>query len=175
MAFDPIVASGHRSALPHARPGHHVLREGDPVLLDFGCVVDGYASDMTRMVCIGRPPEGFEQVCAVIEEALATAFEAARTGIAASALDEAARNVIDAAGFGPAFSHSLGHGVGLEVHEWPSVSGRNEALLPDSCVVTLEPGIYLDGRFGVRIEDLVWLKPDGAENLTSLSRSVVYL
>lgn len=172
MSFDPIVASGAHSALPHARPSGRVIERGDLLLLDFGCVVDGYASDMTRMVSIGSPEPEVRAVYDVVRGALDDASGGARSGMGADELDLIARSAIERAGYGPAFSHSLGHGVGLDIHEWPGVSFRNPEPLPDGAVITLEPGIYLEGRFGIRVEDLVVLKPDGIEVITRLSRDL---
>ncbi|ACY48211.1 M24 family metallopeptidase [Rhodothermus marinus] len=175
MAFEPIVASGPNSALPHARPTHRAFDVGDVVLLDFGCHVDGYASDMTRTVVIGPPSREVEQVYETVRAAQEAALAIARAGITAAELDQAARAVIEAAGWGEYFTHSLGHGVGLQVHEWPRIASGNEEVLPVGAVVTIEPGIYLPGRFGIRIEDLIVLKPDGHENLTRLPRTLLIL
>lgn len=172
MSFDPIVASGAHSALPHARPTGRVIERGDLVLLDFGCVVDGYASDMTRMVSIGRPEADVLAVYDIVRGALDRASESARAGMGANELDRTARSEIERAGYGEAFSHSLGHGVGLDIHEWPGVSYRNPEPLPDGAVITLEPGIYLEGRFGIRIEDMVRLRPGHNEVITRLSRDL---
>lgn len=167
MAFDPIVASGPNSALPHATPTSRMLQAGDMLTLDFGCVVDGYCSDMTRTVAIGAVASEAETVYDLVNEARKTAIGAARAGMTSKALDHVARDVIGGGGYGPEFSHSLGHGVGLRIHEWPMVSYRTEEVLPAGAVVTIEPGIYLPGRFGVRIEDMIWLQEDGNERLTS--------
>lgn len=172
MSFDPIVASGANSALPHARPTGRVIARGDLVLLDFGCVVDGYASDMTRMVSIGKPEPDVQAVYDIVRGALDQASDAARAGITAIELDRTARSAIERAGYGKAFSHSLGHGVGLDIHEWPGVSFRNPEPLPDGAVITLEPGIYLEGRFGIRIEDMVRLRPGHHELITRLPRDL---
>ncbi|MEM1093484.1 MAG: aminopeptidase P family protein [Bacteroidota bacterium] len=172
QAFEPIVASGPNSALPHAHPSARVLREGDLVVLDFGCIVNGYASDMTRTVALGEVSAEARRVYEVVLEANKAAIDAAMPGMTSKALDAVARDHIDAAGYGEAFGHSLGHGVGLDVHEWPPVSFRSEDELPEDCVVTIEPGIYLEGRFGVRIEDMIWLRADGAQNLTSARKAL---
>jgi Xaa-Pro aminopeptidase len=170
MSFEPIVASGPNSALPHARPTGRTLEKGDVVVLDMGGVLDGYASDMTRVVALGRPDaearEVFELVLAAQERAIADA----RSGMASKDVDALARDVIREAGYGEAFSHSLGHGVGLQVHEWPRVSHAADYVLPPHCVVSIEPGVYLRDRFGIRIEDLVVLEEDGCRNLTQASK-----
>lgn len=166
MAFDPIVASGPNGALPHARPTDRVLEAGDLVVLDMGGVVDGYASDMTRTVALGEPGEEARRVYAVVREAQAAAIAAARAGMTGAELDGIARAVIAHHGYGDEFAHGLGHGIGLQTHEWPRVSFTNPAPLPAGACVTIEPGVYLDGRFGVRIEDIVHLRADGCTNLT---------
>jgi Xaa-Pro aminopeptidase len=175
MSFDPIVAFGPNTALPHARPSDRVLGSRDVVLLDFGCVVDGYASDMTRTIAIGDVDDDFREVYDLVARAQDSALKACRAGMAAADLDGAARGVIEEAGFGEYFSHSLGHGVGLETHEWPRVSRTSSDVITDGCVVTIEPGVYLPGRFGVRIEDMVVARPDGSENLTSTTRQLIVL
>ncbi len=173
MSFDPIVASGPNAALPHARPTDRALAAGDMVVLDFGCTVGGYASDMTRTVAVGEPGALARRVYATVLEAQEQALEAARAGMTAGALDAAARGVIERAGWGPQFSHSLGHGVGLQIHEWPRVGKDAEEILPEGAVVTIEPGIYLAGQTGVRIEDMVWLHADGCERLTAAPKALV--
>ncbi len=175
MAFDPIVASGPNGARPHARPSDRVLATGDLVVLDFGGVVDGYASDMTRTVALGEPGEEARRVYEAVRTAQARALEAARAGIKASALDAVARDELTAAGFGEAFPHSLGHGIGLRTHEWPTLSARSDDLLPEHAAVTIEPGVYLPGRFGVRIEDIVLLRTGGCDNLTSAPKDLIVL
>lgn len=175
MSFDPIVAFGENAALPHGRPTARALRNGDPILIDMGCFLAGYASDMTRMLSFGGARQDFLAAFDVVLDALNRAADAARSGIAASALDAVARGIIDTAGLGEAFSHSLGHGVGLEIHETPSVSYRTDAVLPEGAVITLEPGVYLPGQFGIRIEDMVRLRPDGNDSITAIPRDLVVL
>lgn len=175
MAFEPIVAAGPNGALPHARPTDRRIAPGDVVVLDFGCVVDGYASDMTRTVAVGEPPEEAHAVYRVVLAAQEAALAAARAGIASRDLDASARSVIEAAGYGEHFSHGLGHGVGLQTHEWPRVSYQVDYDLPEHAVVTIEPGVYLPGRFGVRIEDMVLLRPGGCDNLTRAPKDFLLL
>lgn len=175
MAFDPIVAAGAHGALPHARPTNRVIAKGDLVVIDMGCMLDGYASDMTRTVAVGEPGAEARAVYDVVLQAQVRALDAARSGIAANVLDAVARDLIAEAGYAEAFSHSLGHGVGLQVHEWPRVSYRTDEALPEGAVVTIEPGVYLPGRFGVRIEDMIWLRPNGARNLTRTPKSLLIL
>jgi Xaa-Pro aminopeptidase len=175
MSFDPVVASGPNSALPHARPTHRILKHGDPVLLDFGCFLDGYSSDMTRTVFLGEPAEEERRVYDLVVNAQERAIEIARAGISAKALDAAARDLIRDAGYAENFNHSLGHGVGLQIHEWPRVSYAVDYDLPAGCIVTIEPGVYLPGRFGVRVEDMILLTDSGCENLTRSSKGLIVL
>lgn len=175
MSFDPIVASGPNSALPHARPTDRRLSIGDVLLLDFGCIWNGYASDMTRTLRIGTRDDDVADVYQVVLGAQAKAILAARPGIESRDLDGVARSHITDAGYGDFFSHSLGHGVGMQVHEWPRVAQRSDDILHDSVVISIEPGIYLPGRFGVRIEDLVLLQPGGCVNLTRATKELIQI
>jgi len=165
-AFETIVASGPRSALPHGRAGDRALQAGEFVTLDFGAMVDGYVSDCTRTVVLGEATPRHEEVYGVVRRAQQEALAGIRPGLSGREADALARNVIAAAGYGEAFGHSLGHGVGLAVHEGPTLSPREEAVLSPGMVVTVEPGIYLPGWGGVRIEDLVVITPDGCRVLT---------
>ena len=175
VAFEPIVASGARGALPHARPTGMAVEPGDMVVIDMGGVKDGYASDMTRTVAVGEPGGEARKVYQVVLDAQEAAIEAAHSGMTGRELDQIAREVIDAAGYGNAFSHSLGHGIGLQTHEWPALSSRVEDVLPVGAAVTIEPGIYLPGKFGVRIEDIVVLSEDGCVNLTNSPKELLVL
>ena len=168
MSFDPIVAAGPRGALPHARPSGRPLAAGDLVVIDMGGVLDGYCSDLTRTLAVGEPGDDARRAYGVVQGAQRAAIDAARAGMTGRELDAVARAVIDGAGLGEAFSHSLGHGVGLDVHEWPRLSQQVEHRLPEGATVTIEPGVYLEGRFGVRIEDVVVVRDGGCENLTPL-------
>lgn len=174
-SFETIVAFGPNGALPHARPGTTRLAPHMPVLMDFGCVLNGWCSDMTRMLSLGEPPADVLKAYRIVNNAQETAVQAACAGMTSRELDAAARNVIEAAGMADAFSHSLGHGVGTEVHEWPPVSFRSDIALPESCVITIEPGVYFAGRFGIRIEDTIRLGPGGAERLNRLSTELFIL
>ncbi len=159
-SFPTIVASGRHSALPHARPRNHPIEPNAPLLFDMGCVVDGYASDMTRTFWVGSKPDPqFLQIYDIVNEARHRAIEAIRPGIPAKDIDEKARGWIRDHGYGEYFGHGLGHGVGLEVHERPVVSFRSKETLETGHVVTIEPGIYLPDLGGVRIEDLVLVDP----------------
>ena len=173
-AFDTIVAAGPNSAVPHYRAGDRRLAEGDLVVMDFGGMLDGYAVDLTRTITVGRPRERERQLLEHVAAAQAAAFAAIGIGTAATAVDDAARRALEAAGLGEAFSHGTGHGLGLEIHERPRVS-RWRADLEDEAlqagmVFTLEPGAYLAGWGGARIEDDVVVTAAGAEWLTDVPR-----
>lgn len=166
IAFQTILASGPSAACPHARPSSRVLREGDMVKVDVGGRVDGYCSDITRTVFLGDPDERFVEVYSLVYEAQGAALERVGPGAECRELDEIARQIISDGGYGDAFSHGLGHGVGLEVHEAPRLSARSTDTLAPGMVVTVEPGVYLEGWGGVRIEDLVLVTERGYEVLT---------
>ncbi len=165
-AFETIVAFGDHAAFPHARPGGRRLAGGEVVLVDCGAVVDGYCSDMTRTVAHGEPGAVMRAAYEVVLAAQRTAIEGIGPGKTGREADALARDVISAADLGPRFSHSLGHGIGLEVHERPRLSKKSDDRLLTGMVVTVEPGVYIAGSGGVRIEDDVILRPDGAEVLT---------
>lgn len=174
-AFDVIVASGENGALPHARPGMRKLRKGDLVIMDFGAVVSGYCSDITRTVCLGRPSGAMRRAYDAVLEAHGAALAAARGGVTARSLDGAARGALRARGYGRFFTHALGHGLGLRVHERPRVSPTSRETLCSGSVITIEPGVYLPGRGGVRIEDDVLLGPSGCRLLTKSPRELIIL
>ena len=174
--FPTIVASGPRSALPHARTSERVIAAGDLLLIDFGAQVDGYCSDITRTFIVGRAPDEKQRVVyEAVEEAARRAREGVRAGQTGREADALARRPLTERGFGEAFGHSLGHGLGLEVHEAPRLSPTAEAVLPEWAVVTIEPGVYLPGWGGVRIEDDVVLGADHAETLTGFPRPLTIL
>jgi Xaa-Pro aminopeptidase len=175
VAFDTIVAFGENAAEPHHRPTDRVLRRGDLVKMDFGCLVAGYHSDMTRTVAFGDPGPELREVSDVVREAQAAGRAAVRAGVTASEADEAARRVIREAGYGERFGHSLGHGVGLEIHEGPTLRVGSDDRVPEGAVVTVEPGIYLPGRGGVRIEDMVEVTRDGSRALPRTTRDLLVL
>jgi Xaa-Pro aminopeptidase len=165
--FPTIVASGARSALPHARTSQKAVAAGDLLLLDFGAQVDGYCADITRTVVVGaRADDRQRTVHELVQTAQRRAIEHLRPGMAAREGDALARDVITSRGFGDAFGHSLGHGLGLEVHEAPRLAPTSEAPLPAHAVVTVEPGVYFPGWGGIRLEDDVYLGPDGTERLS---------
>lgn len=172
IAFETIVASGWRSALPHGKATNKIVEEGEVIVIDFGAVYENYCADITRVVCVGEPSEKVKEVHAIVLEAQERALENARAGITGKQLDAFARDFIAKMGFGEKFGHGLGHGLGIEVHEEPGVNPRNEKSLPESSVITIEPGIYIEREFGIRIEEDVVLREDGCEILTNLSRSI---
>ncbi len=166
-SFPIIVVSGERSSLPHGVPTSRTLRDGDFLTIDFGAVYDGYHSDETRTFVIGHADKKHEEVYGIVLEALETALDVVRPGVLAKDVDGAARKVIEDAGYGEYFGHGLGHGVGLQIHEGPSLSKKSESILAVGNVVTIEPGIYIPGFGGVRIEELVVVTDDGKRILTS--------
>jgi len=172
LPFPPIVASGPNTALPHAIPTERRLTPGDLVILDWGATVDGYISDLTRTFAVERVDDEFRRIHDVVVEANAAGRLAAGPDVACAAVDEAARSVIDAAGYGAAFVHRTGHGIGLEAHEAPYLRGDNPARLRPGMTFTVEPGIYLAGRGGVRVEDNLVVTPDGAHTLSTLPREL---
>ena len=171
-SFPAIVAAGTNGALPHAEPGEREIGRGELVVFDMGAKVDGYCSDGTRTFATGEPGEEARAVYEVVRAAQQAALEAIRAGVKGEDVDTAARKLIDDAGHGEHFGHALGHGVGLEVHEGPRLSQRSEDVLAPGEVVTVEPGIYLPGNSGVRIEDLVVVTDEGLRNLSSLPKEL---
>lgn len=165
-----IVGASENGAHPHHSTGSRVLKRGDAVVLDIGGRLDGYPSDMTRMAIVGEPPSGYAEVHAVVEKAVQAALAAAKPGVRASDVDKAARAVIAAAGYGEYFVHRTGHGLGIDVHEPPYITSTSETVLAEGMVFSIEPGIYLPGRFGIRLEDIVILRKDGPEVLSDLPR-----
>lgn len=172
VSFDIIVGSGPNGAKPHHRHGERVIEPGDPVVLDFGTRVDSYPSDQTRTVVFaGEPPEDFEAVHRTVRDALNAGVEAVEPGITAESVDAAAREVIEVAGYGEKFIHRTGHGLGLEVHEPPYIVKGNEQELKPGMVFSIEPGIYLNDKFGVRIEDIVTVTENSHERLNTSPRT----
>ena len=175
LSFEPIVVSGENSSMPHGVPGGRRIGRGDFITLDFGCVKGGYCSDMTRTVALGPVSGDMKKVYSIVLEAQERGISSARAGISGAEIDRAARDFITEKGYGAYFGHGFGHGIGLEVHEEPSVSPSNSGPLPEGAVVSAEPGIYLPGSFGVRIEDMLVLRRDGCENLTHAEKSLIVL
>ncbi|HEX9613874.1 MAG TPA: Xaa-Pro peptidase family protein [Bacteroidota bacterium] len=174
-AFEPIVASGVRGALPHARATAKKIRSREFVTLDFGCRLQGYHSDLTRTVAVGTPGDELRTMYEVVKESQQRALDAARSGMKARDLDSVARKRIKTAGYGKYFPHSLGHGLGLEVHEMPRVSALSTDILQSGNVVTIEPGIYVPNFGGVRIEDDVVIREQNAEILTASPKELMIL
>lgn len=172
LPFEVIVASGLRSSLPHARPSNNIIKKGDLIVFDWGGECDGYYSDMTRTLLMkgGRDTAKEKELYYTVLEAQARAIKAVKDGIKSSAVDKAARGYIKEKGYGERFGHGTGHGVGLAVHEKPFVSWKSREIIGQGMVFTVEPGIYLPGFGGVRIEDMVAVRKNGAERLTKLSR-----
>ncbi len=175
VSFETIVVSGVNSSRPHGVPTDKKIRFGEFVTMDFGAVVNGYHSDMTRTVAVGEVSDTMAEVYSVVLEAQEAAIRAVRPGVPCAAVDRAAREVIERAGYGESFGHSTGHGVGLEIHEAPTVSARNTDQLRIGSVITAEPGIYLPHQFGVRIEDMLLVTEDGCENLTNVEKDLTVL
>jgi len=171
LSFEPIVGSGPNGAMPHHTHGDREIAAGEPVVLDFGTRVDGYPSDQTRTVVFdGEPSEEFRQVHSVVRDAQQAAIDTIEPGVTAGAVDAAARRRIEQAGYGEQFIHRTGHGVGLSVHEAPDIVDGSECLLEPQMVFSVEPGVYLPGAFGVRIEDLVVVTEGGCRRLNTTSR-----
>jgi Xaa-Pro aminopeptidase len=171
LSFPTIVAYGPNSALPHAIPDDRPLREGEPILFDWGAKLDGYCSDTSRTLVLGKPDETFKKVHRTVRDAQQKAIAAIKAGVSSKAVDAVARQYIANAGFAGKFGHGLGHGTGLAIHEAPRLSPIKETILEPGMLVTVEPGIYLPAWGGVRIENQVVVREDGAEVLTSLSTS----
>ncbi len=175
MAFPIIAASGPRSSLPHGRASERVLEVGDFLTLDFGAIYNGYCSDMTRTVVLGKPSEKQREIYNIVLEAQLSAQAAVRSGMQGKELDQVARDIIAAAGYGDFFGHSLGHGVGLQVHEGPRAGKTSEDVLQPGMVVTIEPGIYLPEFGGVRIEDMVLVTATGHRNFNSIAKDLIII
>jgi Xaa-Pro aminopeptidase len=169
------VGSGPNAASPHHEPGERVLSRGDALVCDFGGTVGGYCSDITRTFCVGEPPDSFVDAYAVLAKAQDAAVTAVRPGVTGEAVDAAARTVIADAGYGDEFIHRTGHGIGLEEHEEPYIIAGNTEPLEPGMAFSVEPGIYLRGRFGMRIEDIVVVTHDGAERLNNAPRNPIVL
>jgi len=167
-----IVGSGPNGAFPHHHTGNRKVEMGDAVLIDIGGRKGTFPSDMTRMSVLGEPPEGYLEIHAIVERAVQAAMAAAKPGVMAKDVDAAARGVIDEAGYGEFFVHRLGHGLGIDIHEPPYITATSEVILDEGMVFSIEPGIYLQGRFGVRLEEIVILRKDGPEILSELPRTL---
>lgn len=171
--FWPLVASGPNSAIVHAHATNRKLENGDVVLVDFGCVVGGYTSDMTRTIVLGKASQKVQEVYELVLKSQTAALTAAKAGITGADLDAVARDIIKAGGYD--ISHNLGHSLGLEIHQAPSATPRNTKPLPEGAVITIEPGVYIPGKFGVRIEDIIVLEKGGNRNLTTSPKELIIL
>ncbi len=174
-SFDPIVVGGANSSMPHGVPGDYVLQKGDFLTMDFGCLLEGYCSDMTRTVAIGEPSDEMRKVYGIVLEAQKAGIAAYRAGVKGCEVDAAARKVISDAGYGAYFGHSFGHSLGLDIHESPNAAPSEQRALPAGAALSAEPGIYLPGKFGVRIEDVCIVTKDGCENITGSPKELIVL
>ena len=170
-SFDPIVVTGKNTSMPHGVPGDEVIRAGDFITMDFGSLKDGYCSDMTRTVAVGSATEEMKNVYYTVLKAQLAGIAAARAGVLGREIDGAARRVIADAGYGEYFGHGFGHCLGLDIHEWPFAGPRGEVPMPAGSLSSAEPGIYLPGRFGVRIEDVMIIREDHAEVITKAPKN----
>ncbi|PGY10303.1 Xaa-Pro peptidase family protein [Bacillus sp. AFS031507] len=175
LSFNPIVGSGKNGAIPHHQSDETSIAAGDMVVIDMGGIKDHYCSDMTRTVLVGgEPTDEMLKVYEIVKQAQEAAVKAVRPGVPLKNIDKAARDIISNAGYGEYFTHRTGHGLGIEVHEEPFVTSNNEQLLEEGMVISIEPGIYLSGNFGVRIEDIVFVTDDGCERLNILTKNFVH-
>lgn len=174
-SFDPIVASGPNGSMPHAIPTDKKIQSGEFVTMDFGCICGGYCSDMTRTVCVGQPTEEMDKVYHTVLCAQKAGIAIAKAGVTGAAIHEAAHDVIRAAGYGDYFGHGFGHSLGIEIHENPGARPGNTNPMPLGCAVSAEPGIYLPGRFGVRIEDVIVLTETGCIDITNSPKELIIL
>ncbi len=172
VSFDTIAASGINSASPHAVPTDKKLEDGDFLTLDFGATYDGYHSDMTRTIVIGHATDKMKEMYSAVHSANLDALKAVKAGIGGKLLDSVARSTLDAWGYGQYFGHSLGHGVGLEIHESPIAAPTSKFTLREGMILTIEPGAYISGQYGVRIEDMVVITSDGCVNLTNTTKAL---
>ena len=173
MAFDPIVVSGPNTSMPHGVAGDRVIQEGDFITLDFGAQYKGYCSDMTRTFAVGYATDEMKTVYETVLEAQLAGIAASKAGVVGKEVDGAARKVIEDAGYGAFFGHGYGHSLGMEIHEAPSPSPRGDRVMEENMIASAEPGIYLPGKFGVRIEDVVIYKENGCENITHSPKNLI--
>ncbi|MEG1931440.1 MAG: M24 family metallopeptidase, partial [Anaerovorax sp.] len=175
VSFDVICASGQRSSLPHAVPGQRCIRKGDFIVLDFGCKVNGYCSDMTRTVAVGSVTEEQKKIYQLVYRAQMECLKQLHSGMRCSDFDKIARDLFIKEGYGAYFGHGLGHGVGLEIHEAPTANSRSKEVFQENMLITVEPGIYLEKKFGVRIEDLAIIEKRGIINLSNSTKELLIL
>jgi Xaa-Pro aminopeptidase len=174
MPFEIIVASGPNSALPHAKPTEKIIHPGEPVLIDMGARISGYCSDFSRTLFLGETDKSLQEIYNIVLKAQTTAIERVKSGMEASQVDQLARSIVEQAGYGDAFGHGLGHGVGLAVHEFPRLGPSSSDSLTDGMVFTIEPGIYIAGQGGVRIEDMVVLENGKARVLSKAKKDLLF-
>lgn len=172
QAFEPIVASGERSSMPHGQPTTRKILKGDCIVVDMGAVFQGYHSDLTRTVCAGEPSEDQKKVFELLQKAQEAAYKIIKPGVTGKEADAAARKVLQEAGFGEYFTHGLGHGVGLEIHEAPALRKTSEQILEPGMVITVEPGVYIPDKFGMRLEDDVLVTENGCQVLSTLPQQL---
>lgn len=175
LSFDPIVVSGPKTSMPHGVAGDRVVGEGEFITMDFGVLYQGYCSDMTRTIAVGHVTPEMEKVYNIVLQAQLAGIAATKAGVPGREIDGAARKVIADAGYGEYFGHGYGHSLGLEIHESPNANMRNDSPMPENAVCSAEPGIYLPGKFGVRIEDVVIIRPDGCENITHSPKNLIII
>lgn len=173
LSFDTIALGGKNTSMPHGVPSDYTIQSGDFVLMDYGAVVDGYHSDMTRTICVGTPTDKMREVYNIVLNAQTVALDNVKIDMLGSVVDSLARKIIQNSGYGDYFGHSLGHGVGMEIHEYPVMSPSNKETIPDGSIVTVEPGIYIPNEFGVRIEDFIYLHDGIVENLTNSPKNLI--
>ena len=174
-SFDPIVAAGANGSRPHAVPGGQAVETGMFITMDFGCKVGGYCSDMTRTVALGHPTQEMEEVYSAVLAAQKAGIQAARAGVPGREIDAAARRSLQEAGWGEYFTHNFGHSLGLDIHESPNAGSAEQCPMPNRAVISAEPGVYLPGRFGVRIEDVLILNENGCEDITHSPKDLIVL
>jgi Xaa-Pro aminopeptidase len=175
LSFDSIIAAGPNGAMPHATPSNRPLQDGDLVVMDYGCMVDGYCSDMTRTIAMGEISDELRNIYDITFQAQAHAMQNIKPGMSCKEADALARDMIESAGYGAYYGHGLGHGVGVEIHEAPRVSFSSEETITEGMIITVEPGIYLPGKGGVRIEDLTHVTKDGLVALSSSPKDLIVL
>lgn len=175
LAFDPIVVSGPKTSMPHGVAGQRVIQEGDFITMDFGALYGSYCADMTRTVAVGYATEEMKKVYETVLKAQKAAIAATKAGVKGKEVDAVARQIIAEAGYGEYFGHGYGHGLGMEVHEAPSCSPSGDTVMEVNMICSAEPGIYLPGKFGVRIEDVVIFKEDGCEDITTSPKNLIIL
>ena len=173
LSFDPIVVSGSNTSLPHGVAGDRVIQEGDFITMDFGVLLEGYCSDMTRTVAVGFATEEMKTVYNTVLAAQTAGIAATKAGVYGKDIDAAARKVITDAGYGDYFGHGYGHSLGLQVHESPNCNPKGDTVMQPGMVCSAEPGIYLPGKFGVRIEDVVIFTQEGCEDITKSPKNLI--